>query len=174
MVIAAPAGKTTVWTKPEDLMVNTDAPSESLFGSDQDSFWCSFCDVSVGLVPRSIADRTLKAMLSIDGKESITPLPQWVLSLPKQRHDDFTVQQVIWAIERVHDHGFVGDPKCVEQCGTDVGGTPGSTHGIGPDAVSLTNDPPASNAGTSEQSRVRMSPIIATGNRLTGQDRHLD
>jgi len=75
MVISAPAGKTTVWTKPEDLIVNTNAPSESFFGTNQDSFWCSLCDASVRLVPRSVTEETLKAMQSIDGKEPTTQLP---------------------------------------------------------------------------------------------------
>lgn len=75
MVISAPAGKTTVWTKPEDLIVNTNTPTESFFGPNQDSFWCSICDGSVRLVPRTVTEETLKALLSIDGKEAITPLP---------------------------------------------------------------------------------------------------
>ncbi len=74
MVVSASPERATIWTKPDDLVIDMKAPATAIFGLDRDSFWCCIGDGTARLVTRALSDDTLRALLTIDGKE---PNVQW-------------------------------------------------------------------------------------------------
>lgn len=60
-----------IWTKPEDLVVDTNDPVGSIFGEQAEGVYCSLVDGVAVYLKRSIEPETLNALLTIAGKEVV-------------------------------------------------------------------------------------------------------
>jgi prepilin-type processing-associated H-X9-DG protein len=65
------AGKAVPWTNPGDLPYDPKKPLPALGGLSGGDFNACFCDGSVRLVPRGIAEKTLRALITPAGSEKI-------------------------------------------------------------------------------------------------------
>lgn len=70
-LVKADASKAVVWTKPEDLVVNTDDPWSSLDPKKETGFWSSFMDGSARFIGSKTPAAVLNALFSVDGKEEV-------------------------------------------------------------------------------------------------------
>ena len=76
MIVSVPANRTVIWTKPEDLLIDPNSPLDSLFTGDADSIWCCLADTSVRSLSKTLPVETLRALLTIDGKEKESSVPK--------------------------------------------------------------------------------------------------
>jgi hypothetical protein len=72
LVHATPAAAVP-WTKPDDLVVDAANPLAGLVGEGQNYLLAAFADGSVSSLPPNLDPETIKALLSQDGGEVITP-----------------------------------------------------------------------------------------------------
>jgi hypothetical protein len=70
MIVEAPPNAAVVWTKPEDFDVDAHRLHERLFRG-RDSFGAAICDGSARVIGKDIAEKTLRALFSINGGEVI-------------------------------------------------------------------------------------------------------
>jgi Protein of unknown function (DUF1559) len=79
------AGDPVPWTKPEELEYDETKPLPKLGGLFEDGFHALFVDGAVRWVPRSLPERTLRALITANGKElDIDPTPIGLEPYPKR------------------------------------------------------------------------------------------
>lgn len=66
------AAEPVVWTKPDDLPFDAKKPLPKL-GLYAEGIHAVFCDCFVGMLPKNIDDKTLRALITRNGGESVTP-----------------------------------------------------------------------------------------------------
>jgi hypothetical protein len=65
------AGEAVPWTKPEELEYDANGPLPKLGGLFEDGFHVLFCDGTVKFLPRTIGEKTLRALITPNGGEVI-------------------------------------------------------------------------------------------------------
>lgn len=69
--LAAEAADPVIWTKPDELDYNATKPVPKLGGIFEGGFNAAMCDGSVRFVPNTIAEKSLRALITIHGGEFV-------------------------------------------------------------------------------------------------------
>ena len=72
MLVEAAPENAVVWTKPDDLPVDTKNPFKGLIGKDGKGFLATFADGSVRFISKSMKPKILKALFTRNGGEVVT------------------------------------------------------------------------------------------------------
>ena len=70
-IMAVEADKSVIWTKPDDLDVDLEKPSNGLGHLRPNGFFAVFVDCHIKLISDSIDPATLKALFTIAGGENV-------------------------------------------------------------------------------------------------------
>lgn len=71
MVVESSPEKAVIWTKPEDITIDAAAPLASIINDTAEGFHACLCDGAARFFPRSLAEKTLIALITFAGKEAI-------------------------------------------------------------------------------------------------------
>lgn len=71
MVVQVPKDKAVIWTKPNDAVVDPANPAAALVDPSQERFLAGFCDGSVRRVLATVSNKTLLALLTMNGGEIV-------------------------------------------------------------------------------------------------------
>lgn len=71
MVVQVPQGKSVTWTKPDDVVVDSKDPAAALTDPSQERFLVGFCDGSVRQILTTVSQKTLLALLTMNGGEVV-------------------------------------------------------------------------------------------------------
>ncbi len=80
-LLVVEAKRSIPWTKPEDIPYDKDQPLPELGGIFEGIFNVALADVSVRFLPKSLDEKTLRAMITRSGGESVNP--DKAIALPK-------------------------------------------------------------------------------------------
>ena len=71
-LLVVEAAEPVFWTKPDDLPIDPKKPLPKL-GMYAEGIHAAFCDGAVGMLPTDIADKTLRALITRNGGETVMP-----------------------------------------------------------------------------------------------------
>jgi RNA polymerase sigma factor (sigma-70 family) len=72
-IMAVEAEHAVPWTKPEDLPFDPNKPLPKLGGDNSEGILAAFCDGSVRFISKAVEEKTLRALITRNGGESVNP-----------------------------------------------------------------------------------------------------